>query len=272
MPKVFLREGGGVGHGVLGRQRPVGLDVDREAVVVGALTHAGLGHGEVGAAHGIVDGVDADQVDRHGAVHRVHLALDVAPALVHVQLDRDLAVFLDGEEQVVAVDDLDARMRLEIAGVDRADAVLLDGQRGLIDVRVDDEDEGLEPLDDLVHVLQHADDGLVFVHHAVHPEGPHGAPPEGGEQQAPERIAEGVAIAPFERLEAELGDVRVAVLLGHFDRVRPDQPGEIDAHGHFEYSSTMSCSWALMAMASRAGRSRMRPAALALSTESHAGA
>src|SRR6478735_1743497 len=173
---------------------------------------------------------------------------------------------------MVAVDDHHAAVALDVAGIHRADAVLLDGQDRLVGVVGDDEDEGLEPLDDLVHVLEDAGDGLVLMHHAVHPERPHRAAAERGEEQATERVAERVPVAALERLEPELGDVRVVVPLGHFDRVRTHQPGEIDAHGHLEYSSTMSCSWALMAMASRAGRSRIRPAALALSTEIHAGA
>ena len=94
VPEVLLREGGRVGDRVLGRDGAVGLDGDREAVVVGALADAGLGDGEVGAADRVVDGVDADQVDRQRAVDRVHLRLDVAAALVHVELGVDVAVVL----------------------------------------------------------------------------------------------------------------------------------------------------------------------------------
>ena len=50
VPEVLLREGGGVGDGVLGRDGAVGLDGDREPVVVGALADAGFRDGEVGAA------------------------------------------------------------------------------------------------------------------------------------------------------------------------------------------------------------------------------
>ena len=46
-----------------------------------------------------------DQVDRQRAVDRMQLGLDVAAALVHVQLAVDLAVVLEREEQVVGVHD-----------------------------------------------------------------------------------------------------------------------------------------------------------------------
>src|SRR5690606_25236330 len=126
----------------------------------------------------------------------------------------------------------------------------------------------LEALDDLVHVLEDALDGLVLVHHAIEPEAPDRAAPQRGEEEPAQRVAEGVAEAALERLQAELRDVRIVVPLRHLDEVRADQSGQINAHGHFEYSSTMRCSWALTGMASRVGTSTRRPAALSASTES----
>ena len=84
--EVDLGQGRRVGDGVFRRDRAVGLDLDREPVVVGALADAGFRDREVGAADRIVDGVDADQVHRQRPVGRMHFGLDVAPALVHVQL------------------------------------------------------------------------------------------------------------------------------------------------------------------------------------------
>ena len=77
--------------------------VSIEAIVVGALTNARLGDGEVRAANRIVDRVDADEIDRQAAIDRVLIGLDVAAALVHVQLDVDVAVVLQ-REQVVRAD------------------------------------------------------------------------------------------------------------------------------------------------------------------------
>ena len=123
---------------------------------------------------------------------------------------------------------------LDVAGVDRPRAFAADVQHGLVDVFGEHERERLEALHDLVHVFEHALDGLVLVHHAVEPEAPHRAAAERREQQPAKRVAERVAEAPLQRLEAELGGVGVVVPLRHLDELRADQPGQINGHGHFE--------------------------------------
>jgi hypothetical protein len=72
---------------------------------------------------------------------------------------------------------------------------------------------------------------LVLVHHTVHPKAPYRGTPEGGEQHPPQRVAEGVTEATLERLEAEFGDVRVVLALGHLDQVGANQSGQINRHG-----------------------------------------
>ena len=79
-----------------------------------------------------------------------------------------------------------------------------------------------------------ARDGLVLVHDAVEAEAPDGAAAERREQQPAQRVAEGVAEAALQRLEAELGGVGIVVPLGHLDQLRADQSGQINGHGHFE--------------------------------------
>ena len=123
---------------------------------------------------------------------------------------------------------------LDVAGVDRPGAFAPDVEHRLVHVLGQDQRERLEPLHDLVHVLEHALDGLMLVHDAVEPEAPDGAAAQRREQQAAQRVAERVAEAPLQRLEAELGDIRVVVPLRHLDELRADQSGQIDGHGHFE--------------------------------------
>ena len=97
--EVRLRQRGGVAHRLFRRDRAVGLDRQRQPIVVGALSDARLGDGEVGAANRVVDRVDADEVDRQRRDRRRMLVgLDVAATLVHVQLDVDVAVVLQREE------------------------------------------------------------------------------------------------------------------------------------------------------------------------------
>ena len=121
-------------------------------------------------------------------------------------------------------------LRLDVARVDRPGALLLDPEDGFVDVLVEHQGQRLEPLNDLVDVLEHAGHGLVLVHHAVQPEGPHRGAAQRGQQQAPERIAQRISEPALQRLEAELGDVRVVLPLGHFDQVRANQSGQINGH------------------------------------------
>ena len=76
--------------------------VSDETIVVGALANARFGDGEVGATNRIVDRVDANEVDRQAAIDRMLIGLDVAAALVHVQVDVEIAVVLQREQVVRA--------------------------------------------------------------------------------------------------------------------------------------------------------------------------
>ncbi len=125
-------------------------------------------------------------------------------------------------------------MLLDVAGVDRPGALLRIVQDRLVDVFGEHQRQRLEALDDLVHVLEHARHGLVLVHHAVEPEAPDRAAAQRRQQQAAQRVAQRVAEAALQRLEPELGDVRIVLPLRHFDQVRADQSGQINGHGHFE--------------------------------------
>src|SRR5688500_7299001 len=258
---VLLRERRRVGDRILGRDGAVRLDRHGEPFVVGTLADAGFSHREVRAPDRIIDGVDADEIHRQRSVGWMELGFDVAPSLVDVELHRDVPVVLQREEQVVGIHDADRPVLLDVAGMDRTRTLALDVQDGFIHLGIEHERERLEALHDLVHVFEHPRDRLVLVHHTLEPEAPDGGAAERRQQQAAEGVAERVAESALQRLEAELGDVGVVVPLRHFDEVRANQSGQVDAHGYFEYSSTMSCSWALTGMASRVGTSRTRPAA-----------
>ena len=109
---------------------------------------------------------------------------------------------------------------------------LADVQHDLFDVVRQRQRERLEVADDLVDVFDDAGDGLVLVHDAVDAERPHGRAAERRQQHATHRVAERVAEAALERLQAELGDVGVVFALGRFDQLRADEPAEIDCLSH----------------------------------------
>src|SRR2546423_14556782 len=82
--EVRLGESGGVAHRLLRRDRAVGLDRQRQPVVVGALPNTRLGDGEVGAADRNVDGVDANDVDRQSFVDYVLIGFYVTTTTADV--------------------------------------------------------------------------------------------------------------------------------------------------------------------------------------------
>ena len=231
---MLLRERGSVGYRVLRRDRPVGLDRERQPVVVRALPDARLGNGKVGAPHRIVDRVDADHIHGHGAVERMLLGLHVAASLVDVQLTRDVPVVLQREEELVRVHDRDRAVGLDVASIHGPRLAVLDVEHRLVHVGGDHQRQLLQPLDDLVDVLDDSRDGLVLVHHAVQAERPDRRAAQRGQQHSPERVAEGVAVAALQWLEPELGRVRVVLPLGHLHQVGPDEPGQIESRHHLE--------------------------------------
>src|SRR5438874_7942969 len=206
-----------------------------------------------------LDGVVHEHQTIPGVVEDVHeiiqrlkqltlvLAPDVDEAVMHIKHDkagpvyaRDIeahsavTVVLNREQQLIGIDDRDGTMRLDIARVYRAGFVVLDMHHRLVHIGREDQRELLQALDDLVHVLHHTGNGLVLVHHPVEPEGPHGGAPQRREQHAAQRVAEGVPVAPLQRLEPELGGIGVVFPLGHLDQVWTDQPGQIECRHHLE--------------------------------------
>ena len=71
--------------------------------------------------------------------------------------------------------------------------------------------------------------------HAVDAEAPHRRAAERRQQHAPHRVAERVAEAALERLEAEFGDVGVVFALRRFDKLRTDKSPEIDCVCHCRF-------------------------------------
>ena len=162
------------------------------------------------------------------------LGFDIAAALVHVQLAGDVPVVLHGEEQLVGVHDRHRAMLLEVARVHGARLLHLEAQHGLVHFGREHQCQLFQALDDLMHVLDDARDRLVLVDDTVDAERPDGGAAQRGEQQPPQRIAQRIAIASLERLESELGGIRVVLALGHFDQMRPDQPRQIKSRNHLE--------------------------------------
>src|SRR3954453_4457759 len=262
---------GRLAQGVLRLDRAVGLDVERELVVVGALADTGGLHRVGDAPHRREDRVDGDDADRLiGSLVLLGRPVAAATADRHVHLE--LGLLLERGDVGVGVEDLHAGGQVDVLRGDLA------GPRGhqrrfdLGRVRVHPADDALEVEDDVGDVLGHALDRRELVGDALDAHARHGSPGERGQQDAAQRVAERVAETAIERLDR--GRAARTVIDGfagnsgnleveHVERVLSwSFPGglvrcpagfEARIGNYLEYSSTMSCSWTGAAISRRSG-------------------
>src|SRR3954447_21640690 len=134
---------GRLAQGVLRLDRAVGLDVERELVVVRALADAG-GLDVVGdAPHRREDRVDGDDADRLGG-GLVVLGRPVTAAAPDRDVELELGVGLERSDLDLRVEDLDARGQVDVLGRDVAGAGGDERRLDLVGVRVHAADDALE--------------------------------------------------------------------------------------------------------------------------------
>ena len=170
---------GGLAQRGLRVDRAVGLDVERELVVVGALADAGLLDRVGDAADRREDRVDRDDADR--LVGRlVLLRRAVAAAAADRQVHLELGLLLERRDVHVGVEDLDARGQVDVLRRDLAGAG--DDERGLDlgRVGVHPAHDALEVQDDVGDVLGDALDRRELVGDALDPHARHGRAGERG--------------------------------------------------------------------------------------------
>ena len=180
---------------LLGRDRPVGLDLDRQLVVVGHLTDPHALDRVVDLADRREDRVDGDDADRQrlGALGAevAHAALDG-----EVHLDRHV-VRVEGHQDEVWIDDLDVGRLGDVGGGDRPGPALdqpeLDGMR-----RVALEAELLDVQDDLGDVLLDARDRRELLVDVTDLDARDRRSLERRQEDAPEGVAESDAVAGLE--------------------------------------------------------------------------
>src|SRR3954451_12286807 len=193
--------------------RAVGLDLERELVVVGALPDARaldrVGH----TTHGREDRVDRDDADR--LVGRlVLLGRPVAAAAPDRHVHLELGLRLERRDVDVRVEDLDARREVDVLGRDVAGAGDDERRLDLGGIRVHAAHDALEVEDDVGHVLLDALDRRELVGDALDPHAGHGRTRKRRQQNAPQGVAERVAEAAIEWLDRERAAVLVAAFAG----------------------------------------------------------
>ena len=127
----------------------------------------------------------------------------VAAAVLDHHLQQERHVLGQGGDHVVAVDDLDLVVGLDVGPRDRAAGVLLDADHaGLLAVVLDH--QRLDVEHDVGHVVQHAGQRGELVLGAVQLDLGHGAPFQAGKEHAPQAVADGHAEPALERFDREL--------------------------------------------------------------------
>ena len=194
------------------RDRPVGLDLERELVVVrGLLDPRGL-HRERDSPHRREDRVDGDEPDRRRAL--VALCRQVAAALLDGEVDREPALGVHRCEVELGVEHLDVGRGLDVAGGDLTGAARVEAERdGLLGRAL--EHEVLDVQDEVGDVFLHAGNDVELVQRFVETHLRDGCAGDRRQERAAQAVPERVAEAGLERTDREL--LEVAVGLGRLD-------------------------------------------------------
>ena len=184
-----------------GRDRRLGLDVNDEAVEVGALTGTScldaVGHLE----HGRVDRVDRNLAGL-GVLVAVLGGRHVAAATLDGEFELELGLVVERRDDELGVVDLDTGRSRDVGGGDLA-GTLLAQVRGDGLVVLARDDEVLDVQDDLGDIFLDTGNGAELVQHAVDADAGDSSAGDRGEQGAAQRVAEGVTEAGLERLDDE---------------------------------------------------------------------
>jgi hypothetical protein len=155
----------------------------------------------------------------------VPLGGDVAPALLDGHVDGQTAVAVHGGDVEIGVEDLDVGADLQVLGghLGRAAHVEAHGD-GL--VAVADDDEVLQVEDDVGDVLDDPTDGVELMQRLVEADLGDGGAGDRRQQDAAERVADGVAEAGLEGADDEPLTVALLVTEGLDGGALDDQHGE----------------------------------------------
>ena len=202
--ELLYQDLGGTRQRCLGGRRPIGLDLEVQAVEVRHLTHPRIADDEVHAAHRGEDGVHRDDPDRQilGVLGR-----SVADARLHgeVHLDRS-RIRVEGQQEELRVDDLDVGRLGDVGGGHRTCAMLHQLERDRV-ARERAQAQLLDVEDDLGHVLLDIVDRAEFVEDTRHLHRCDGGPLQRIQKDAAQGIAERHPVAIGQRVDLEDGQV-----------------------------------------------------------------
>src|SRR4051812_42104557 len=228
--ELILQDARRVGHGIIRRQRAVGLDRHGQLIVVEDLALAGVLDLVGDLADRRVQAVDRDQADRR-VLGTIALGGHVALAGCDRELHADLGALVERADLQVGIEHDDVAHGLDVAGGDDARSGLLDDHAlGAFALHLDR--DVLDVEHDVGDVLTDARDRGELVQHAVDVHRLHCRALERGQQDAAQRVAERLAEAALERFGDDGRETgRIAAGL-YLQLVRPNQflPIFLDRH------------------------------------------
>jgi len=202
--EVLDEDGSGFFEGLFGVDGAVGLDVEGELLVVGALFDAVVVDGVHDFFDGGVDGVDGDDTDGVGGA-LVLVGGDVATTLVDGEADFELGLGFHVADFEFGVEHLESvEVVVEVAGLE--DGLVFDREGEFLVVGILQllaEAYLLQSQDDVGHVFHHAGERGEFVVDAFDLDGSDSIAFERREKDATQGVADGSAVAGLQRTEFE---------------------------------------------------------------------
>ncbi|MCY1515002.1 hypothetical protein D9M68_495750 [compost metagenome] len=201
-----MQDGSGTTDGLFRVQGTVGFQIDDQLVQVGTLLDTGVFNHVSNTADGAERGVELQATN---AAALVFVALARVGGLVattagHLELHVQRAVIRQVGDHVVAVDDFDIMIQLNIGSSDHARTFLGKVQRYFV-TAVQLDSQAFEVQEDLDDIFLNTLDGAVLMEYAVDFGLDYCTARHGGQQDATQRVAQGMAETTLERLERDLG-------------------------------------------------------------------
>ena len=210
---MLVDDVGGLADSLDGADRAVGLDLENELVVVGALGDAG-----VRDVHGATADRREQRIDMNDAngVLRTLVALGRHVATANADADGHLELGALGErrDDMLGIDELEFRGDFQVRAGDHAGA--LRGERGgsLLATGKGSEDETLDIQNNVGDILHDTRSGRELVLHALDLDGGCRSAVQGGQQDTTHAVTERLAIATLERFHDESRDIVANLLDG----------------------------------------------------------
>ena len=188
---------GAQGHRIAGSDGSVGPDLQRQLIVVAGSAHTGALHSVVDLVHGGIDTVDGDHADDAGSRRLVLVGGDIAAAVAQGDLHAQSGAHIQRCNVQLGIQDLHLAVSLDIASRDLAGSGRLD-KHGLDGVAVQLRQQIFHVQNDLRHVLLHTGDGGELMLHTGNFDAGGCSSGEAGEQDAPQRIAQGRSVSALQ--------------------------------------------------------------------------